>query len=98
MVNRVVAVVALVLIAAFCFLNLSGYSTVSRAPTGGEFPTLNYLSTGAVFNPPDGGLATGPSTELVAVNESFSLYGRTGSQVLGPISYQNFFGTTHDTF
>jgi hypothetical protein len=63
-----------------------------------EFPTLTYTGTGQVFNPPDGGLAVGPTSALVAVNESFAFYNRSGSVLFGPISFQSFFGTTDSVF
>jgi hypothetical protein len=75
----------------------SGQAAPKQQPPG-EFPTIDYKSAGKVFNPPDGGLAVGPNSLLVAVNESFAVYNRTGTKLLGPIAFQSFFGTTKDTF
>jgi hypothetical protein len=63
-----------------------------------EFPTLTYTSTGQAFNPSDGGLAIGPTSELTAVNESWALYGRTGALLQGPVTFQSFFGISDTIF
>lgn len=64
----------------------------------GEFPTLTYSGTGQAFNPPDGGLAVGPQSEMVAVNESLAFYNRSGSKLFGPVTFQSFFGASTTTF
>ena len=71
--------------------------------TGGETaPTPNFatLDTGSAggWNPADAGLAVGPSSVLVAVNEAFAFYGRDGSLLGGPWHLQDFFGTTDSVF
>ncbi|HEV8637210.1 MAG TPA: hypothetical protein VG370_23570, partial [Chloroflexota bacterium] len=74
-------------------------------PGGGgpapEFATLGFGDAGG-WNPPDGALAVGPSNSVgpvfVAVNEAFGLYSRAGTRLLGPISFQSFFGTGDSVF
>jgi len=59
---------------------------------------LDITQTGG-WNPPDGALAVGPSSLLVAVNEAFAIYDKSTSEVaLGPIGFTTFFGTTDSTF
>jgi hypothetical protein len=65
-----------------------------------KFDTLG-LGDGGGWNPPDGGLAVGPTSMLVAVNEAFALYSRATTPpalTLGPISFTSFFGTTASTY
>jgi len=59
---------------------------------------LDINQTGG-WNPPDGALAVGPSSLLVAVNEAFAIYNKSTSEMaLGPIGFTTFFGTTDSTF
>jgi hypothetical protein len=59
-----------------------------------DFPTVGYTG----WNPPDAGLAVGPSHVLVAVNESYAVYNRSGTKLLGPKSLGSLFLTTDSTF
>jgi hypothetical protein len=64
--------------------------TIASNPTA-QFATLGSNNTGG-WNPPDGALAVGPTSLLSGANEAFAIYDRSGSQKLGPISMQAFFG------
>ncbi|MBO0885663.1 MAG: hypothetical protein J2P17_36080, partial [Mycobacterium sp.] len=59
-----------------------------------EFAAVNYTG----WNPPDGGLSVGPSHVLVAVNESYSVFTRSGARLKGPVSLPGLFETTDSTF
>lgn len=65
--------------------------------TAPNFPSLGFTQTGG-WNPPDAGLAVGPSSILVAVNEAFAIYDKSGNTLQGPISFGSFFGTSDSTF
>ncbi len=56
-----------------------------------RFPTLG-LADGGGWNPPDGALAVGPTSLLTGVNEAFALFNESGAELLGPISFDSFFG------
>src|SRR4051812_6620896 len=59
---------------------------------------LDINQTGG-WNPPDGALAVGPASLLIAVNEAFAIYDKSTSALgLGPIGFTTFFGTTDSTF
>jgi hypothetical protein len=73
---------------------LRGGSTTGPTP---RFAGLGMGDAGN-WNPPDAGLAVGPSDVLVAVNEAFAVYDRGGNQVLSPRGFQSFFGTSGSTF
>src|SRR5438067_8488172 len=51
-----------------------GGTPVSAPPP--KFATLDINQTGG-WNPPDGGLAVGPASVLVAVNEAFAIYDKS---------------------
>jgi len=61
----------------------------------GPPPTFASLdmSGGGGWNPPDGGLAVGPATVLVAVNEAFAMYTRTGTTSFGPKRFVDLFAS-----
>lgn len=59
-----------------------------------EFPTIGYTG----WNPPDAGLAVGPTAVLTAVNESFAVYNRTGTLLRGPLTFDSIFNTTDSLF
>jgi hypothetical protein len=59
-----------------------------------EFATIGYTG----WNPPDAGLAVGPSSMVVAVNESFAVYSRGGALLRGPISFDSLFSTSDSLF
>jgi len=59
-----------------------------------EFATVSYTG----WNPPDAGLAVGPAHVLVAVNESFSIFNRSGTRLKGPTSLGGLFNSTDSTF
>ena len=72
----------------------------SSGPTP-KFATLSMGDAGG-WNPPDGGLAVGPSAVLIAVNEGFAVYDRNGNKQLpasaSSIGFQGFFGTSGSTY
>lgn len=77
---------------------------LSVGPTA-KFATLGLSDAGG-WNPPDAGLAVGPQTlsasVLVAVNEGFAVYDRSGNKKLptsgGSVGFQGFFGTSGSTY
>jgi len=48
-----------------------------------KFASLDFNQTGG-WNPPDAGLAVGSDSILVAVNEAYSIYNKSGSTLQGP--------------
>ena len=68
---------------------------------GPTFPALDRddsFNAGFIFNPPDGALAVGPSSMVVAVNQSLALYDRGGTRLLGPVEFNAFFRTNDFPF
>jgi hypothetical protein len=59
-----------------------------------QFPTIAYTG----WNPPDAAVAVGANHALVAVNESYAVYSRSGAVLLAPSTLQAFFGTNASVF
>ena len=56
-----------------------------------QFPTVDFSDAGR-WNPPDGALAVGPTSVVVAVNEALAAYSRTGALwAPGVVSLQSLF-------
>ncbi len=75
--------------------------TVPEALLGGtalsqgvNFDSLdsNNCCGGGVVVPPDPDIAAGPNHLLVAVNLSFEIYDKTGTNLTGPVEFDTFFG------
>jgi hypothetical protein len=79
----------------------TGAGVVLNIGPTAKFTTLSMGDAGG-WNPPDAGLAVGPSSVLVAVNEGFAVYDRNGNKQLpagaASIGFQGFFGTSGSTF
>ncbi len=78
----------------------SGTITSGPAPT---FPTLDFTQTGG-WNPPDAGLAVGPNSILVALNEALGIYSKPTTtnpfalNTLVMFSSKDLFNTTDSVF
>jgi hypothetical protein len=55
-----------------------------------QFATLTSTQTGG-WNPPDGGLAVGPTSVLSMANEAVAIYDRSGALKVGPTALPTFF-------
>ena len=69
-----------------------GQGTLDTSPAP-QFATLNSTQTGG-WNPPDGGLAVGPTSVLTMANEALAIYDRSGNQLLPPKGLPAFFNDT----
>jgi hypothetical protein len=63
--------------------------TLETGPAA-QFTTLTSTKTGG-WNPPDGGLAVGPTSVLSMANEALAVYDRSGAVKLGPLGLAGFF-------
>ena len=66
---------------------------VSQSPTstGTSFPSLDYTESGGGFVPPDPELAVGPNHILAVVNVAFEIYDKSGSSLIGPMTFKTLF-------
>ncbi len=67
----------------------NGQGSLEAGPAA-QFATLGSTQTGG-WNPPDGGLAVGPTSVLSMANEALAIYDRSGALKLGPVGLTGFF-------
>ena len=78
-------------------LNLPVSDRVQTSGNGGQAPvpgtsfdSLDYNQSGG-FVPPDPELAVGANHVIAVVNVTFEIYNKSGTTVLGPLSFSSFF-------
>jgi hypothetical protein len=67
----------------------NGQGSLETGPAA-QFATLASTQTGG-WNPPDGGLAVGPTSVLSMANEAVAIYDRSGALKVGPTALPTFF-------